>query len=181
MKTHALITAVGSDRIGIVDDIASAVLERDCNIEESRMALLGGEFAALLLVSGETAAIGRLLDETPALGAKLGLVANARRTADPAPVIDALPYLLESSSLDNPGIVHSVAAVLRHHGVNIADLETDTMPAPWTGAPMFTLRARLSIPKTVSISALRREFDTLETQQNLDLRLTPAVRMGGEA
>ena len=70
------------------------------------------------------------------LGEKLGLNASARRTESPDQKTDALPYILESSSLDSSGIVHSVAALLRRHtAINIADLETNTVPAPWDRRP----------------------------------------------
>ena len=176
MKAHALLTAVGADRIGIVDDVSAAVLERRCNIEESRMALLGGEFAALVLVSGEDEAVARLIAEAEGIGRGLGLSASAKRTESPAQKAEYLPYVLESSSLDTSGIVHSVAAVLRRYGINIADLETETVPAPWTGAPLFNMRARLSVPRIVSVAAVRRELEALENEHNLDLRLFPAGR-----
>lgn len=181
MRSHALLTAVGTDRIGIVDDVSAAILERKCNIEESRMTLLGGEFAVLILVSGSEDAVSRLVDETESIGEALGLSASARRTATPIQAEEALPYILESSSLDTNGIVHSVSAVLRRHGINIADLESDTVPAPWTGAPLFNMRARLSIPRAVPIAALRRELEALENEHNLDLRLYPAGRTPADA
>ena len=56
-----VLTAVGPDRVGIVDDIAGAVSGAGCNIEESKMAVLGGEFAVIMLVSGPAASVrGRL-------------------------------------------------------------------------------------------------------------------------
>ncbi len=174
MRSHAIVTAVGADRVGIVDDISREILALSCNIEESRMALLGGDFAALLLVSGETEAVERLFHEAPAFAVKLGLTVQARATAAPQEAADALPYLLESASYDTPGIVHSIATVLRRAGINIASLETDTAPAPWTGAPMFTLRARIAVPRSVSVPALRRDLLALEGEFNLDLKLTSA-------
>jgi len=176
MLSHALLTAVGPDRIGIVDDISAAILARECNIEESRMALLGGDFAALILFSGSPAAVERLIADAEAIGGALGLAASAKRTETPAQMADALPYVLESSSLDTHGIVHAIAATLRRYGINIADLETETVPAPWTGAPLFNMRARLSVPRSVSIVEIRRELAGLEGEHNLDLRLYPAGR-----
>jgi glycine cleavage system transcriptional repressor len=180
MRSHAIVTAVGADRLGIVDDISKEILNVSCNIEESRMALLGGDFAALLLVSGEMDAIERLIREAPAFGTKLGLAVQARTTSAPSEAVDALPYLLESASFDSPGIVHSIAAVLRRAGVNIAAMETDTAPAPWTGAPMFTMRARIAVPRTVSIATLRRDLMALEGEFNLDLTLSSAATVAAE-
>jgi glycine cleavage system transcriptional repressor len=173
MKKHAILTAVGVDRVGIVDDLTSAILGQRCNIEESRMAVLGGEFAIVLLFSGEETEVRKLVEELPALGAGLGLGISVKETVPPKTDPQARPYLLESVSLDTPGIVHSVTSLLRKHGVNIEDLETDTTPAPWTGAPLFSMRARLSVPGGTSIPRLREELEDLEAGTNLDVKLTP--------
>ena len=173
MKGYALLTASGSDRIGIVDDLTSLILGRRCNIEESRMAVLGGEFAIILLFSGEKAGVGKLLEELPARGAELNLTVSVKETVPPKADPQARPYLLESVSLDTPGIVHSVTSLLRRYQVNIEDLETDTTPAPWTGAPLFSMRARLSVPGGTPVARLREELEDLEAETNLDVKLTP--------
>jgi glycine cleavage system transcriptional repressor len=173
MKQYAILTAVGADRVGIVDDLTSVILGRRCNIEESRMAVLGGEFAIVLLFSGEEAGVRMLLAELPARGTELGLSIGAKETVPPKTDPQARPYLLESVSLDTPGIVHSVTTLLRKYGVNIEDLETETTPAPWTGAPLFSMRARLSVPGSTSIARLREELEDLEAETNLDLKLSP--------
>ena len=173
MKKYAILTAVGADRVGIVDELTSVILSRRCNIEESRMAVLGGEFAIVLLFSGEADGVRALLEELPVRGADLALNISAKETVAPKADPQSRPYLLESVSLDTPGIVHSVTSLLRRHGVNIEDLETETTPAPWTGAPLFRMRARLSVPAAASIARLREDLEDLEAQTNLDLKLSP--------
>lgn len=173
MKHHALLTAFGADRVGIVDDLTSLILEARCNVEESRMSVLGGEFAVILLFSGDEGEVRRLLEQLPARAAALGLQVSLKETAPPQADPAARPYLLTTTSLDTPGIVHAVTSLLRKHRVNILDLETDTTPAPWTGAPMFRMRARLSVPGP--IAALREQLAELEAETNLDIRLTPAA------
>jgi glycine cleavage system transcriptional repressor len=172
MKHHALLTAFGADRVGIVDDLTSLILEARCNVEESRMSVLGGEFAVILLFSGDEGEVRRLLEQLPARAAALSLQVSLKETAPPQADPAARPYLLATTSLDTPGIVHAVTSLLRKHRVNILDLETDTTPAPWTGAPMFRMRARLSVPGPVA--ALREQLAELEAETNLDIRLTPA-------
>lgn len=83
------------------------------------------------------------------------------------------PYLLETVSLDTPGIVHTVTAALRKHGVNIESFETDTAPAPWTGAPMFRMRAHVVVGPSVEIGRLKDDLAHLEAGQDLDVRLRP--------
>ena len=170
--SYAVLTAIGADRVGIVDDLSGLVAARSCNIEESRMAVLGGEFAVIMLVSGAPPALDRLSGELAAAGARLGLRVELKATRRPAPET-GLPYLLETVSLDTPGIVHTVTATLRKHGVNIESLETDTAPAPWTGVPMFRMRAHVVVGPAVEIGKLKEDLAHLEAEQDLDVRLRP--------
>ena len=173
MKQHAVLTAIGKDRIGIVDDIARAVLETQCNLEESRMAVLGGEFAAILLVSGDTETVESLIANMPSLGETLGLHIELKSTGSPRHDPSSRPYLIESVSLDTPGIVHTITTLLRKHKINIEDLETETSAAPWTGAPMFVMKTRVNIPSSVSLARLKDEIEDLASEQDLDIRLLP--------
>jgi glycine cleavage system transcriptional repressor len=173
MKQHAVLTAMGMDRVGIVDDLSQAILDRGCNIEESRMALLGGEFVSILLVSGDDRSVSRLVGELPTVGGSLGLSIELKSTALPQQTGRNRPYLLESVSLDTPGIVHAVTSILRRENINIEDLETETSAAPWTGAPMFLMRARVAVPPAVSVKKLRAELDELSAQHDLDITFSP--------
>jgi glycine cleavage system transcriptional repressor len=175
MKRFAILTAIGSDRVGIVDDLTTSILKERCNIEESRMAVLGGEFAVMLLLSGAPADIESLVGRATGLAENLRLHVSMKKTTAPKANPQMKPYVIESVSLDTPGIVHSITALLRRHGINIENLETDTTAAPWTGAPMFVMRGRISVPSDVSLSGLREELESLEAEQNLDVRLTPVT------
>jgi glycine cleavage system transcriptional repressor len=175
MRGFAIVTAIGSDRVGIVDDLTTAILEKQCNIEESRMAVLGGEFAVMLLLSGSPEDIEALIEASQAIAKDLDLHISMKPTVAPQTKPQMRPYMIESVSLDTPGIVHAITALLRRYGINIENLETDTTAAPWTGAPMFVMRARISVPQDVSLATLREEIETLETEQNLDIKLTPVT------
>ena len=175
MRGFAIITAIGSDRVGIVDDLTTSILEKSCNVEESRMAVLGGEFAVMLLLSGARADIEALIKDSDRIAEKLDLHIAMKPTVEPKAHPQMRPYMLESVSLDTPGIVHAITALLRRHGINIENMETDTTAAPWTGAPMFVMRGRISIPQEVSLAALREEIEALESDQNLDIKLIPVT------
>ena len=51
MQRNLVLTLTGPDRIGIVEGVTKLLVDRDGNVEMSRMARLGGEFAILMLVS----------------------------------------------------------------------------------------------------------------------------------
>jgi glycine cleavage system transcriptional repressor len=172
-RGYIVLTAVGPDRVGIVDDLSGAVSAAGCNIEESKMSVLGGEFAVIMLVSGPDASVAPLSKSLPGLGEKLSLHVECRATHEPLAGQKGRPYFLEAVSLDTPGIVHSVTAVLRNHGINIEDLETDTGCAPWTGAPMFRMKARMIVGPAVSLVRLKEELFRLQQEHDLDIALQP--------
>lgn len=171
-EAYAVLTAIGTDRVGIVDDLSGAITNQHCNIEQSKMAVLGGEFAVIMLVSGRAVDVDALTQALPSRGTELELRIECRRTQEPKRE-PGRPYHLETISLDTPGIVHSVTAVLRRYGINIEDLETDTAPAPWTGAPMFRMRANIIVAATVPIAEVRTELAKLGQNQDLDVTLRP--------
>lgn len=172
-KSFAVLTAIGADRVGIVDDVSGLVAAESCNIEESRMAVLGGEFAVIMLVSGSAASLEKLGRGLPAQGESRGLRMELRATRPPASVEAGRPYLLEAVSLDTPGIVHAVTAVLRTHGVNIESLETETAAAPWTGAPMFRLKAHVIITPAAVLARLKEDLSALQESRDVDIVLKP--------
>ncbi len=57
---YLVVTAIGQDHPGIVRSFTKTITEHDCNIEDSRMSILGGEFAMILLLSGHWNAIAKL-------------------------------------------------------------------------------------------------------------------------
>ena len=60
MSQLIVLSAIGSDRTGVVQDITQVILSCGGNIEESRMTTLGSEFAVLMLVSGSWHTLTRL-------------------------------------------------------------------------------------------------------------------------
>ena len=59
-NNYLVITASGEDKIGIVDRLSGKIAESGCNIEESRMAVLGDQFALIMLLSGPWNALSKL-------------------------------------------------------------------------------------------------------------------------
>lgn len=168
MPQMLVITAVGPDRPGIVEQLSAGVSNVAANIDESRMAVLGGEFAIILMVSGSAAAIDALLQSLPALEAETGLVMSAKRTTQRNPRGDRIAYRVSTVSMDQPGIVHRVTAFFAAHGINIEELSTRASPAPHTGTPMFSLDMLVEIPSESSIRKLRDAFAELCDELSVD-------------
>lgn len=163
-----VLSALGSDKPGIVDQLAKATAASGCNIEDSRMTVLGGEFAVLMLVSGPDAALAALEKTVPAVGEKLGLMLLSKRTRARVPQPAARPYRIDVTALDQPGLVHELANFFSSRQINIEALETTTYAAPHTGSQMFGLQMAVNIPATVSVPSLREEFLAHCDERNLD-------------
>lgn len=176
MKKHLVISALGKDRPGIVNALSKAILENGCNVEDSRMSVLGGEFALVLMISGSWSAIGKLESQTRSLEKKLDLTIIAKPTELRVAKGDMVPYLVDVVSMDHPGIVHEIADFFSSREINIEDLSTWTYAAAHTGTPMFALSMTVSVPAALHIGRLRQEFTEFCDELNLDATLEPARR-----
>ena len=168
-----MITAVGRDRPGIVEELTRIVAECGCSVGESRMTVLGAEFAGVALLSGNWSAVAKLEQALPRLEEKLDLSIEARRTEPRTDTARLVPYGIEVVSFDQPGIVHEVAGFFARRGIGIEDLYTSRYPAPHTGAPMFTLHMTVGIPSDTTIAAVRGEFMDFCDDLNLDAMMAP--------
>ena len=172
-REFLVITATGDDQVGLVQRFTSKLAEAGCNIEESRMALLGGQFAIIMLLSGRWDALSKLEDKLPAIGEELSLSLIAKRTREAERSQPAIPYQIEVVAMDHPGIVYNLSNFFASRGINIEDVTTDTYPAPHTGAPMFSVTMRVGIPAGTHISNLRGDFFDYCDELNLDATFEP--------
>jgi glycine cleavage system transcriptional repressor len=172
-KTYLVISALGADRPGIVRSLTKAIAEHGCNIEDSRMAVLGGEFAAMLLVEGKWNTLAKVENSLPELQTQLGMTIIAKRTSERTSARNLVPYAVEVVSMDHPGIVNSLASFFAERDINIEDMATSSYSAPHTGTPMFSVQISVGIPSQIHIAALRDEFMDYCDSLNLDAVLEP--------
>jgi glycine cleavage system transcriptional repressor len=173
MSQLIVLSAIGTDRTGVVQDITKVIMACDGNIEESRMTTLGAEFAMLMLVSGNWHTLDKLERELEKLGHGDNLTFAIRKTGERPVKQDRMPYAVDVVSLDQQGIVFGLANFFAAHDVEIADVATRSYAAAHTGAPMFAVQMAINIPSTVHIAQLRDEFLELCDRLNLDAILEP--------
>lgn len=171
MNKSLVISALGNDKLGIVNELSKTILAQDGNIAESRMTVLGGEFAMMLLVTGTQESIDNILSKLEETGEKLNLTLIAKDTQTQEQDQKRLPYQVKVVSMDHPGIVHNISDFLSNHNLNIEEVETKTYPAAHTGTPMFSLDMTISIPADSSVRDLRDEFINFCDDLNLDSSL----------
>ena len=179
---HAILTAIGVDRAGLVDEVSRYIFDRGGNIEDSRMVNLRGQFAIMLLVTGDEATIGKLGHEQSRLAETSGLQVDVRPTP-PAPrgasaaaaaPSDAIPFRFVATAVDRAGIVHRISHLLRELNVNIESLETRLTAAPYTGAPVFEMESVLAVPRSTPLAQVRQRLGAMCDEMNMDWELKPA-------
>jgi glycine cleavage system transcriptional repressor len=174
MHEQLVITALGADRPGIVGELTNTLNANQLNIEDSRMSILGGEFAILMLVGGSSESIENITKKTDELEKQLNMRLLVKPTTSKSDDVVLAPYNVEVVSIDHPGIVNEIANFFSSRKINIVDLDTSRYPAAHTGTPMFALHMVIGVPPEQSITALRDEFITMCDELNLDAKMAAA-------
>jgi glycine cleavage system transcriptional repressor len=172
-KDHLILTAVGPDKVGLVEKISEFIVRHGCNIEDSKMAVFCGEFAVIILITGGSGDLVRIGSAYRELEVQTGLtIAIKTPSSGRKSAASLLPYKLTASSMDHPGIVHKLSQVLSRFGVNIESMETKTYAAPDSGTPIFRLDAIVSVPSKTNINSLREAFSEIQREENIDIELS---------
>jgi glycine cleavage system transcriptional repressor len=176
-KKHLALSALGPDRPGLVEDVTRYLVERGGNLEEGRMAVLGGQFGVMLLVSAPTERLAELTRDKPTLEARTGLTVTMHPTVSPAEhrAATVIPCRIVASALDQEGIVHAISKALHTTGINIVSLETTAYHAPVTGSPLFKLEVSVDVPRNVPVTQVRAAMDVLATTYGLDVEVRSLV------
>jgi len=174
MSQSLVITAIGADRPGIVNELTEVLLNAGLNVEDSRMSVLGGEFAVMLLVTGNPAAIDSIKQQKESLSDSLNLNLLIKPTISRTSDSDHVSYKVTVEGMDNPGIVHKLARYLSEHSINIVNMQTDSGHAPHTGTPMYTVNMLIDIPSEQNFEQLENDFAALCDELSMDAEFKPA-------
>ncbi len=167
-----LLTAIGPDRPGLVEELSATVARHGGNWLEARMAHLDGEFAGIVRVEIDTGAADALKTALSELdGLSVGVrEGNPAGASPPAKTAD-----LELLGSDRTGIVSEITGALAAHGVNVENLDTERLSAPMSGEYLFKASARLGLPAGLEIAALQASLEQIAADLMVDLTLTEAT------
>jgi glycine cleavage system transcriptional repressor len=180
MKRWFILSAIGSDRPGLVAELAQLIYDCDANLEDSRMTILGTDFAVILLCSSSTAdaadriAVGsKRLERDHGMTILLRSLEGEQRPSVPAPGTHL--YRVEAMGEDRAGIVAGLCRVLADRGVNIAELTTRSRPGPG-GSPHYELTILVEVPENIDSRELRDVLEAEGDRLVIDVALMPATR-----
>ena len=177
MRRWFILSAIGTDRPGLVAELAQLIYDCDANLDDSRMTILGSDFAVILLCSsGASDAADRLaigakrLEREHGLTILLRTLETGRRPSVPAPGTKL--YRLAAVGEDRAGIVAGLCRVIANSGVNICELTTRSRPGPG-GSPHYELAILAEVPESADVRALRESLAEVADQLVIDVALLP--------
>jgi len=175
-KEFIVVSAVGTDRRGIVSDITKIVVDKGGNVGESQAAKLGSHFGLSMLISipkRESEALQASLTSLP------GLATSCFVTGDPR-AVTVTPNVGYSgrftlTGADNPGIVHRVTTIISNHHLHIDKMETSEENAPYGGTSLFQMEciatAMSPLASGFNAEAIKDELQNLGNMMNCDITL----------
>ena len=173
MPKRFVLTLTGSDRIGVVQHVTESILECGGDVQASRMARLGGEFAMLLLVSipdSETERLSSKVEDLSGEGFKVSHTETEWGVA--ARRKDWLPYQIKVRGANHEGIIHKISEHLSEQGINIESVDTSVVPAPMSGAPLFAMEAIVVVPPDLPKHKWQDELEETADHLNVELEIS---------
>ncbi len=131
MQKTVVITGAGRDRVGIVAELADFLFKLGCNLLDSSMTLLRGEFALILMTTlPDEMSVADLQKGLGELQKKLALNFSVRELAPEEMTeqdANLFHYIMSVYGADKPGIVAGVTKELASLKLNITDVQTKSV------------------------------------------------------
>jgi glycine cleavage system regulatory protein len=170
MTTSLVVTAIGPDRPGIVNQISDVAQRFGANWAGSRMANLAGQFAGMVhfeVSAANADALAKALGDLQSSDLRVVIA----RSDNKAPRNPSRRVRLEIVGHDRPGIVRDLSGSLAARGVSIEELHTQVASAAMSGEPLFKVKAVLAVPSELPNSELQRGLEALANEMMVDLDL----------
>ena len=166
--SHLILTVIGDDKPGLVEELATAISAHGGNWLESSMAQLSGKFAGIVEVAVPA-------DKIPELRIALAKLAGLKVSAEVAAAAKSAPggrrLTLNLVGHDRIGIVKDVSQVLARHAVNVEDLQTRTSSAPMSAEILFHCEAELTAAPDFNARELKAALEKLSDDLMVDIAL----------
>ncbi len=175
LNASLVLTVIGDDQPGLVEQLATAISEHQGNWLESSMSQLSGKFAGIVCISlpdSQLAALKTRLNNLPGLRITAEVAAPAGTESRSA---DNRRLKFSLLGHDRLGIVREVSQVLARHAVNVEELTTWTASAARSAAILFHANAELTASKNLDASALIRELEQISNDLMVDITLDETI------
>ncbi len=175
MEQKYIMTAFGKDRPGIVADVTQLIYENGCNLEDTTMTLLAGEFTLIVLLSSlddnSDNLTERLQTACRRLEQEKGLSAFVREveSLEGYEVGPHAPHTIRLEGMDQAGIVYKISRYLADQGINIIDLKSKRQFMPQSGTALYSMSIQVQIPKSVSLDQFDKGLSKIGDELNVEI------------
>ena len=173
MPNYAMLTAIGKDRPVIAAGVSGVLFEKDCNIEDSTMARLGGDFAIMLMLRlPEGMTVKQIEHELAPLQDDLKLTVQLTdlRPEDAMEQADVPKHVVSVYGADKKGIVAKITRHLADRSVNITNLTTHVVHH---AQPLYIMLIEVEIPPYVDPATLGQELIGVGKQLDVEVSMRP--------
>jgi len=176
MARQWIVTVLGKDRPGIVAGVTKVLYQLGCNLEDSAMRRLGGEFTVMLVFSSPA----RVSEEALRRGfrpleQRLTLIVHLKRLTkleSRAPRPRGRTFLISVYGADRPGIVFRVSDILAREGINITDVHAHRSEG--RGPSLYLLLLEVELPTRVQVVPLEERLKKMAKSLSVEVNLRPS-------
>ena len=175
--THRwIVTALGQDRPGIVAGVTKILYQLGCNLEDSAMTRLEGEFAIMLIFSSPPKVGDEQLRRAfRPLEQRLRLVVHLKpltKAETDTPRKHGQAQLISVYGADKPGIVFHVCDALAKAGANITDVHTHRSA---TGGPtLYLTLLEVELPPKCPAASMETALKRVAKRLGVEVSLRPS-------
>jgi glycine cleavage system transcriptional repressor len=170
-----VITGFGHDRPGIVAGLTQVLMQHGCNLEDSRMTILAGEFAVIVIAQGPASlSVDTLQQALAQLEHTLGFATTVKPlTTQASHIPEGGLYLMRVSGQDKTGITYHSAKLLADHQLDILDLQAQRITGD--NGPVYLLLIEFILPPRADITEgdLRHALTHMSQTLGVESHLTP--------
>jgi glycine cleavage system transcriptional repressor len=169
------VTALGKDRPGIVAGVTKILYQLGCNLEDSAMTRLEGEFAVMLIFSAPAKMNEERLGRAFAMLEHHGLGVHLKRLSASeakAPKRRGMVFQISVYGADRPGIVYRISEALARLKVNITDLHTHRSTGG--GPSLYVLLLEVEVPASRTGASLGTQLSRIAKQLGVQVNVRQA-------
>jgi glycine cleavage system transcriptional repressor len=163
-----ILTAVGPDKPGMAHAVAQILFESGCNIEDTTMTRLSGQFSMILVVEPSQAlSLAGLSAQLKALRSSHGLVVDVVEALDePQEALNGPRYMLTAYGPESTGLLARLTGVLTDLSVNITDVQTRVA----SSGTVYVMLLEVELPEGLSSESLEAQLQSSAPDLQISLR-----------
>lgn len=168
-------TFIGKDRPGIIAGITRVLYEAGCNIEDTTMTILEGQFAMILIahvVNRDTET--KMKKAFDGFKSKWGLnhywnVLRGKMVRGEKHPPGSQTQIISVAGKDRTGIVYETSRILARAGLNITDLNSKILGQGKSA--VFIMMLEVDAPRGFNFKRLEPEWKKLRKKIKMDIRV----------